>query len=71
MGRDDPRFDLEIGPADAGKRLDLVLSSLPRIGSRAAAQRLIRDGAVTVDGVVRPKSHVATEGECVRVTLAP
>ncbi|MEA2367903.1 MAG: rRNA synthase [Thermoleophilaceae bacterium] len=71
QSRDDPRFDLEVGLADAGKRLDLLLSSLPRIGSRAAAQRLIRDGAVTVDGVVRPKSHVATEGECVRVTLAP
>jgi 23S rRNA pseudouridine1911/1915/1917 synthase len=58
-----------MGPAEAGTRLDLLLSRLPEVGSRAAAQRLIADGAVTVDGRPKPKSHVVSEGERVEVTV--
>jgi 23S rRNA pseudouridine1911/1915/1917 synthase len=63
------RFELEIGPGDAGKRLDVALAALPQIGSRTAAQRLIDDAAVTVDGQRRPKRHVLSEGERIEVTI--
>jgi 23S rRNA pseudouridine1911/1915/1917 synthase len=63
------RIELEIGPADAGKRLDVALSAVPQVGSRTAAQRLIDDSAVTVDGQPRPKSHVLQPGERVVATI--
>jgi 23S rRNA pseudouridine1911/1915/1917 synthase len=67
---DPERIELVAGPAQVGQRLDLLLAALPRIGSRAAAQRLIADGAVTVDGAKRPKSHVLSDGERVEATVA-
>jgi 23S rRNA pseudouridine1911/1915/1917 synthase len=36
---------------------------LPEVGSRAAAERLVEDGAALVDGAARPKSHRLTGGE--------
>jgi 23S rRNA pseudouridine1911/1915/1917 synthase len=54
-----------VGPDAAGERLDVFLARAA--GSRAAAQRLIDDGAVLVDGVARPKRHVVRAGE--RVTV--
>src|SRR4051812_26072372 len=65
------RIVLTIGPADAGKRLDVLLQSQPRIGSRTKAQALISAGAVTVDGKPRPKSHAVEQSERVIVTLEP
>ena len=54
-------------PAEAsGERLDVFLAA--HAGSRAAAQRLIDAGAVTVDGVARPKRHALAGGERVAVT---
>jgi 23S rRNA pseudouridine1911/1915/1917 synthase len=64
-------IELPIGPADAGKRLDVLLQGHPGIGSRTKAQALISAGAVTVDGKPRPKSHTLDEGETVVVTLGP
>jgi 23S rRNA pseudouridine1911/1915/1917 synthase len=53
-------------PADAaGERLDVFLAA--HAGSRAAAQRLIDGGHVTVDGAARPKRHVLAGGETVAV----
>jgi 23S rRNA pseudouridine1911/1915/1917 synthase len=53
-------------PADAaGERLDVFLAG--HAGSRAAAQRLIDGGLVTVDGAVKAKRLVLTGGELVRV----
>jgi 23S rRNA pseudouridine1911/1915/1917 synthase len=50
------------GEAEAGLRLDTVLAR--RLGaSRAAAQRLIESGAVTLDGRRAPKAHVLRAGE--------
>ena len=55
-------------PAGAeGERLDVFLSSLESIGSRAAAQRLIESGAVTVEGVERPKRQRLAAGARVRI----
>lgn len=51
-------------PADAaGQRLDRYLAQLEAVGSRAAAERLLAEGAVLVDGAARPKSHRLAGGE--------
>ena len=52
---------------DAGLRLDAFLAARAAAPSRAAAQRSIEAGAVTVDGRVRPKNHRMSAGEEVRV----
>jgi 23S rRNA pseudouridine1911/1915/1917 synthase len=46
-----------------GTRLDRYLASLSEIRSRAAAERLLADGGVRVDGLPRPKSHRLLGGE--------
>lgn len=60
---------LTVDPVDAGRRLDVYLASLPQIETRAAAQRLIDNGAVTVDGTSVRKRHAVQVGETVAVTL--
>ncbi len=55
----------------AGTRLDRFLAELPEVGSRAAAERLIEAGKVTVDGEARPKSHRLAAGEAVEAEPAP
>jgi 23S rRNA pseudouridine1911/1915/1917 synthase len=47
----------------AGQRLDRFLAELPEVASRAAAERLLAAGKVTVDGVARAKSHKLAGGE--------
>jgi 23S rRNA pseudouridine1911/1915/1917 synthase len=54
----------------AGERLDRYLASLPGIGSRAAAERLVEAGGVTVDGRSLSKSHRLEGGEEVELELA-
>ena len=49
--------------AAAGERLDRYLASLPEIGSRALAERMLIAGAVRVDGAARAKSHRLAGGE--------
>jgi 23S rRNA pseudouridine1911/1915/1917 synthase len=56
--------------AAAGERLDRFVASLPGIGSRAAAERLLAAGSVLVDGALRPKSYRLEGGEEVAVELA-
>lgn len=55
----------------AGRRLDAVLAEVPGVESRAAAQRLIEGGAVTVNGQVRAKRHLLARGDDVRAALGP
>jgi 23S rRNA pseudouridine1911/1915/1917 synthase len=65
--------------AAAGERLDRFLAGLEAVGSRANAERLLADGAVSVDGERRPKSYRLAGGEVVEfeppaaasATLAP
>jgi 23S rRNA pseudouridine1911/1915/1917 synthase len=52
---------------DAGLRLDAFLAARRAAPSRAAAQRLIEAGAVTVDGRPRPKNHRISRGERISV----
>jgi 23S rRNA pseudouridine1911/1915/1917 synthase len=54
---------LRVPDSAAGERLDRFLASVPEIGSRAAAERLLRGGGVLVDGSVRPKSTKLAGGE--------
>jgi 23S rRNA pseudouridine1911/1915/1917 synthase len=64
-------IELTAGPADAGVRLDVLVARIEEVGSRAAAQRLIDEGKVTVDGVAQPKRHVVRSGSTISVTPEP
>lgn len=58
-------------PAEAaGERLDRFLASLPEVGSRAAAERLVEEGSALVDGTKRPKSHRLEGGEELELRVA-
>ena len=61
--------ELVVGLRDAGERLDVFLARAA--GSRAAAQRLIADGRVQVDGEPRAKRHAVAAGERVTIAAAP
>jgi 23S rRNA pseudouridine1911/1915/1917 synthase len=65
------RIELTAGPEHDGQRLDVALAAHPAIGSRAAAQKLLDAGAVTVNGQARPKRHRLSEGERVEAVAAP
>jgi len=54
---------LRVPPESAGERLDRFLAEVPEIGSRAVAERLVREGGVLVDGRARAKSHRLEGGE--------
>jgi 23S rRNA pseudouridine1911/1915/1917 synthase len=55
--------------AAAGERIDRYVASLPEVGSRAEAERLLAAGAVLVDGEAPPKSRRLTGGEELAVEL--
>jgi 23S rRNA pseudouridine1911/1915/1917 synthase len=59
---------LRVPPEAAGERLDRYLASLPEVGSRGAAERLLADGSVRVDGEPRSKSHRLAGGEELELT---
>ena len=58
-----------VADAQAGARLDRALADRDEIGTRSLAERLLREGAVTVDGATRPKSHRLEHGSVVEVAL--
>jgi 23S rRNA pseudouridine1911/1915/1917 synthase len=62
------RISLVAGPEQDGQRLDVALAAHPDVGSRAAAQRLLDAGLVTVDGRARPKRHRLSPGERVEAS---
>ena len=53
----------------AGSRLDRALADRDEIGTRSLAERLVRQGAVTVDGAERDKSYRLEAGSVVEVLL--
>ena len=59
---------LDVPPEAAGMRLDRWLASLPEVGSRGAAERLLEAGGVVVDGRALGKSHKLAGGEKVELT---
>ena len=66
------RHDVKIDHADAGRRLDLVLTDKVADLSRSRIQSLIRDGQITRDGVVvnEPNERVKTD-DLYRVRIPP
>ena len=54
---------LVVPPEAAGERLDRFLATCDGVGSRAAAEQLVEQGAVSVDGGRRSKSHRLVGGE--------
>jgi 23S rRNA pseudouridine1911/1915/1917 synthase len=58
-----------VAESQAGSRLDRALADREEIGTRSLAERLLRDGAVTVDGMRQPKSHRLDAGARVEVIL--
>ena len=58
-----------VAEAQVGSRLDRALAERPEVGTRSLAERLLRDGAVTVDGAARAKSHRLEAGSVVEVEL--
>jgi 23S rRNA pseudouridine1911/1915/1917 synthase len=65
------RIELVAGEDLEGARLDVALATHPAVASRAAAQRLLDEGAVTVDGVPRRKRHRVAAGERIEVSATP
>ncbi len=57
------RVTLVVPEGAAGERLDRVLAGVEAVGSRAAAERLLAAGTVTVAGAPRSKSHRLEGGE--------
>jgi len=58
-----------VADADTGSRLDRVLASRPEIGTRSLAERLVEEGAVSVDGEARSKSHRVDAGAVIVVEV--
>ena len=58
-----------VADTDAGTRLDRALAARPEIGTRSVSERLLRDGAVLVDGAAQSKSHRLDSGAVVEVVL--
>jgi 23S rRNA pseudouridine1911/1915/1917 synthase len=66
----EPRtLSVTVPEAAAGARLDAYLGSVPEIGSRSAAERLLRAGQVQVNGARARKSLVLAGGESVQALL--
>ena len=62
-------LELEVPPEAAGERLDRFLSGLEEVGSRAAAERLLSQGRVEVNGSRESKSHRVSPGDVVAVSI--
>ena len=62
-------LEVEVPPEAAGERLDRFLSSLEEVGSRVAAERLISQRRVKVNGSPEPKSHRLAAGDVLAVSV--
>ncbi len=65
------RARLQVASELAGERLDRVLATVPEIGSRALAARMLARGDVQVDGRAARKSERLRGGETVEYELPP
>jgi 23S rRNA pseudouridine1911/1915/1917 synthase len=62
---------VEVPDALRGARLDRFVASVDAVGSRGAAERLLADGRVTVDGADRHKSFRVLPGMVVSIDVEP
>jgi 23S rRNA pseudouridine1911/1915/1917 synthase len=60
---------LRVPESAAGLRLDRYLAGISEIGSRAAADALLRSGRVLVDGIARERTHRLAGAEALEVEL--
>jgi 23S rRNA pseudouridine1911/1915/1917 synthase len=65
------RAKLKVTSELAGERLDRILATVPEIGSRALAVRMLADGQVLVDGRAARKSERLHGGETIEYELPP
>jgi 23S rRNA pseudouridine1911/1915/1917 synthase len=63
------RIELVAAAEDEGVRVDVALARHPEVASRAAAQRLLEAGVVTVDGEPRAKRHRLVPGQRIEATI--
>jgi 23S rRNA pseudouridine1911/1915/1917 synthase len=63
-------LNLAVPPAAAGERLDRFLAGVEEIGSRGAAERLLGERRVLVDGSARAKSYRLEGGEELEVEVS-
>jgi len=64
-----PSLELKVPAEAAGERLDRFLSTLADVGSRAAAERLLAERRVRVNGSPETKSHRLAAGDKLDVEL--
>jgi 23S rRNA pseudouridine1911/1915/1917 synthase len=64
-----PKVSLAVPPGAAGERLDRFLAGVDEIGSRTAAERLLGERRVLVDGSAREKSYRLEGGEQLEVEV--
>ena len=62
-------IEVEVPLEAVGERLDRFLSGLAEVGSRAAAERLLSQRRVKVNGSPEPKSHRLAAGDVVSVSV--
>ena len=65
------RAKLQVSSELAGERLDRVLATVPEIGSRALAVRMLAEGEVLVDGRTARKSERLRGGETIEYEPPP
>ena len=65
------RLRVEVPAPLTGARLDRFLAGLDEVGSRGAAERLVEEGRVLVDGATRHKSFRVLPGMSVEVDVPP
>ena len=70
-GRASQTVRVRVPESAAGERRDRFLAGLDAVGSRAAAERLLAEGGVAVDGEPRPKNHRLLGGETVELEPEP
>jgi 23S rRNA pseudouridine1911/1915/1917 synthase len=63
------RIVVAVPPEAAGERLDRVVAGVAEVGSRGAAERLLAEGRVLVDGKPQPKSRRLAGGEEIALDL--
>ncbi len=69
MAVEDERLSVNVPAGAAGMRLDRFLAELDHVGSRSAAEGLLRRDAVRVDGQPKAKSYRLAGGETVEVLI--
>ena len=62
-------MSVAVPPGAAGERLDRFLAGVEAVGSRAAAERLLGERRVLVNGSVRPKSYRLEGGDQVELDV--